>query len=179
MKKFTKSVFGMDVSAYNDSNVEWVVSGGCSCGLGCSMCSMRFQKRQFTMRQAMEFYAQICSKTRTQGSPEQTMHIIPLRAALNAKASDHSTQNEKMFALLNSLISPNSRIYENLFGPVRAKERVEIMSLITGVAKYPKAKAGANVVFTTLCDLAKVDQSKSHAGREAELVNWIRGFQTA
>jgi len=90
MKKFTKRVFGMEICAYNDSNVEWVVSGGCSCGLKCSMCSMRFQKRKFTMRHAMEFYADICSKIRTQGSPEQMKHITPLRSAKMAEKTKSS-----------------------------------------------------------------------------------------
>lgn len=94
------------------------------------------------------------------------------------KVCNNSTDNEKMFALLNSLISPSDKIFDNLFGTTRAKERIAIMSLITGVAKYPKSKAGANHVFATLCELANVDQNKSHAGREAELVNWIRGNQS-
>lgn len=81
MKKYCRSVMGIDINAYNDSNVEWVVSGGCNCGLKCSVCSMRFPKRKFTMRQAMEFYAEICSKIITIGSPEQARYLTPVSAA--------------------------------------------------------------------------------------------------
>lgn len=61
MKIHKKQIGEKTIRAYNDSGVEWVVSGGCDCGLKCSMCSMRFKKNKFTMIHAMEFYAQICS----------------------------------------------------------------------------------------------------------------------
>ena len=63
MRTYKKKIGEKIVRAYNDSNVEWVVSGCCDCGLKCSACSMRFNKRKFTMSDAMKFYYQICTNT--------------------------------------------------------------------------------------------------------------------
>lgn len=72
------------------------------------------------------------------------------------------------------LISPNGRIFDNLFGDSRAKVRVSVMRQITDNAKFPKSRAGANAVFSALCMAAGIDDGISHAGRETELVNWIK-----
>ncbi len=53
MKIFTKTIEGMEVKAYNDSNSEWVVSSSHQLAFS----EMRFDKRKFTMKRAMEFYA--------------------------------------------------------------------------------------------------------------------------
>jgi hypothetical protein len=56
MKVTTKTLYGVKVTAYNDSNSEWVVQAG-----GTS--EQRFGKKYWTMKDAMEFAARICSKT--------------------------------------------------------------------------------------------------------------------
>lgn len=47
---------GMKVTAYNDSNVDWVVQGG-------GHTVHRFPKNKFTMRSACEFYIDIFEST--------------------------------------------------------------------------------------------------------------------
>lgn len=54
MKLFTKTIYGIKVTAYNDSNVEWVVKAG-------DMTEQRFDKNKFNMREAMEFKARLLS----------------------------------------------------------------------------------------------------------------------
>lgn len=52
MRITKKEINGIKYQAYNDSNVEWVVS--------CDNHSlMRFDKRKFTMKEAIEFYRRI------------------------------------------------------------------------------------------------------------------------
>lgn len=53
MKIFTKTINEMEVKAYNDSNAEWVVSSSDPRAFS----EMRFDKRKFTMKRAMAFYA--------------------------------------------------------------------------------------------------------------------------
>ena len=55
MKIHTKTIKGLKVTAYNDSNAEWVVQAE-----GFEV--YRFDKREFTMKAAMEFIADIFAK---------------------------------------------------------------------------------------------------------------------
>ena len=52
MRTFTKTIYGVKVTAYNDSNIEWVVQAG-------DMSEQRFEKRKWTMKDSMEFAARI------------------------------------------------------------------------------------------------------------------------
>lgn len=54
MKIYRKKINGIKVSAYNDSNVEWVVQAG-------GFSAQRFPKNKFSMRDAMEFMAKVAS----------------------------------------------------------------------------------------------------------------------
>ena len=70
MRVYKKIISDKTITAYNDSGVDWVVSGGCDCGMGCYLCEMRFKQFRFlkantdlyarTMTEAMESYAHIC-----------------------------------------------------------------------------------------------------------------------
>ena len=52
MKIYTKTFHGIEVKAYNDSNVEWVVYSK-------NFSYQRFDMKKFTMKAAMEFYTQL------------------------------------------------------------------------------------------------------------------------
>jgi len=54
MKTYKNIIHGVKVEAYNDSNVEWVVTAG-------SMGPQRFEKSKWTMKDAMEFAARIAA----------------------------------------------------------------------------------------------------------------------
>ena len=54
MKTFTKTIHGVKVTAYNDSNIEWVVQAG-------EMSEQRFDKRKWSMKDAMELAARIAA----------------------------------------------------------------------------------------------------------------------
>lgn len=58
MKTFTRTIEGMEINAYNDSNSEWVVSSSDPRAFS----EMRFDKRKFTRKSAMEFYASFKSE---------------------------------------------------------------------------------------------------------------------
>jgi hypothetical protein len=50
---FTKKIFGIEVTAYNDSNSEWVVRADCLAH------THRFEIRRWTRRDAMVFVAKL------------------------------------------------------------------------------------------------------------------------
>jgi len=54
MKVYEKNIHGIKVKAYNDSNVEWVVQAG-------DMEEQRFDKKDWSMQDAMEFAARIAA----------------------------------------------------------------------------------------------------------------------
>ena len=54
MKTHTKTIHGVKVKAYNDSNCEWVVQAG-------DMNVQRYDKRKWTMKDAMEFAARMAA----------------------------------------------------------------------------------------------------------------------
>lgn len=54
MKTTTKTIHGIKVTAYNDSNTEWVVQAG-------DMTEQRFDKKDWSMNDAMEFAARMAS----------------------------------------------------------------------------------------------------------------------
>lgn len=54
MKTTTKIIHGIEVTAYNDSNSEWVVQAG-------DMIEQRFDKKDWSMKDAMEFAARIAA----------------------------------------------------------------------------------------------------------------------
>jgi len=54
MKTLTKTIHGVTVTAYNDSNAEWVVQAG-------DMDAQRFDMRKWTRKDAMEFAARIAA----------------------------------------------------------------------------------------------------------------------
>ncbi len=55
MKIYTRTINNIKVTAYNDSNVDWVVKAG-------DMSTQRFPKNKFTMKEAMKFMADIATK---------------------------------------------------------------------------------------------------------------------
>lgn len=70
MRVYKKLIGGKTIRAYNDSGVDWVVYGGCGCGLDCHLCQMRFKQFKFTktdkdlyartMKEAVEAYVYFC-----------------------------------------------------------------------------------------------------------------------
>ena len=54
MKVHTKEINRIKVTAYNDSNTEWVVQAG-------DMTEQRFDKKVWSMTEAMEFAARIAA----------------------------------------------------------------------------------------------------------------------
>ena len=54
MKTYTKTFHGVEVEAYNDSNAEWVVTAG-------DNTPQRFDKRKWTMKDAMELAARLAA----------------------------------------------------------------------------------------------------------------------
>jgi len=54
MKTYKNIIHGVKVEAYNDSNSEWVVTAG-------SMEPQRFDKKDWSMKDAMEFAARIAA----------------------------------------------------------------------------------------------------------------------
>lgn len=55
MKTFSKAIMGIIVTAYNDSNSEWVVEADCLAQVH------RFDMRRWTRREAMLFVAKLAS----------------------------------------------------------------------------------------------------------------------
>lgn len=54
MRVYKKEIYGIKVTAYNDSNAEWVVNAG-------DWSQQRFDKRKWTMKHAMEFAARLAA----------------------------------------------------------------------------------------------------------------------
>jgi phosphoribosyl 1,2-cyclic phosphodiesterase len=52
MKIHKRTVIGVEVTAYNDSNVDWVIS---SVEYG----ELRFERKHFTLNEAIEFYIKL------------------------------------------------------------------------------------------------------------------------
>ena len=52
MRIHTTEINGTKIESYNDSNIEWVVSS-----VGHS--TLRFGKKEFTMKHAVEFYSEL------------------------------------------------------------------------------------------------------------------------
>tara|TARA_B100000768_G_scaffold130189_1_gene120776 strand:- start:844 stop:1017 length:174 start_codon:yes stop_codon:yes gene_type:complete len=55
MKIHTKTINGLHITAYNDSNAEWVVQVE-------GFSTYRFDKRKFTMKDAMQLMADIFAR---------------------------------------------------------------------------------------------------------------------
>jgi hypothetical protein len=69
MKIYKRFIAGLIITAYNDSNIEWVVSSK-------EYSEIRFNRNHFTMSEAIDFYTRIFSNCPTTATNGHTLRVL-------------------------------------------------------------------------------------------------------
>ena len=110
MRVNTKIIEGIKVTAYNDSNIEWVVQAG-------DMSEQRFNKRKWSMKESMEFTARMATKSKEKEKLIDRLKYLNHCAQNNIKASHcikelTATNNPSIISLLDKFTDIQNAFYD-------------------------------------------------------------------